>query len=164
MTPTDSSAASALEDARARPRTIAPAGVTKVGPCRLKTYTIAYEDPPQATLVEAARRAARTAVRALPGDVQIHGMGFLVIHDGCDGNMVLLGVWSNENELIFTTWTSTNEDPQDFKRVGGLRPRGCVWDLHVVGFEARTWLHTVLRGGEAGSRDAYLDAWFAGSV
>lgn len=157
-------AASALDNARAPPRQIAPVGVTKVGPCGLKTYTIAYEDPPQAGLVEAAKRAAGRAVRALPGDVEIHGAGFLVIHHGRDGDMVLLGLWSNENELILTTWTSTCEEPPNLKRVTELHPRACVWDLHVVSFEARTWLRTVLRGKGAGGTEAYLGAWFQGPV
>jgi hypothetical protein len=110
---------------------------------RFKHYGIGTHEPDaRPALVEA------TAARVPAGEV-----GFTIAHDARSAGLGLVYWWANENELHRAAYVSPLDDP------GALEPLthagiACVWELEIIDFERRAWLHDVLIGDDL---EAYLD-------
>ena len=110
---------------------------------RFKHYGIGTHAPdPRPALV------AAVVARVPAGEV-----GFTIAHDARSAGLGLVYWWANENELHRAAFVSPLDDP------GALEPLqdaglACVWELEIIDFERRAWLHDVLIGDDL---DAYLE-------
>ena len=110
---------------------------------RFKHYGIATHAP-------VPRPALVGAVRAL---VPAGETGFTIAHDARFAGLGLVFWWANENELHRAAYVSPLDDPG---RLEPLHDAGiaCVWELEIIDFERRAWLHDVLVGDDL---EAYLE-------
>jgi hypothetical protein len=110
---------------------------------RFKHYGIGTRAPaPRAELATALRE------RVPAGET-----GFTIAHDARFAGLGLVYWWADENELHRAAYVSPLDDP------GALAPLSdaglaCVWELEIIDFERRAWLHDVLIGDDL---DAYLE-------
>ena len=130
---------SSVVDMPHEPRTITYLG--REG--RFKHYGIGTHAPdPRPALVEAVR------ARVPAGKT-----GFTIAHDGRAAGLGLVYWWAHENELHRAAYVSPLDDP------GALEPLAdaglaCVWELEIIDFERRAWLHDVLINDDL---EAYLE-------
>ncbi|MBS0661478.1 MAG: isochorismatase [Verrucomicrobia bacterium] len=140
-----------------RPRSIRRCDLLAYEGWRLKVYSIsARQDLPGRPLVEAARMLARTHLprpAIAPGR---YGVGVLIVHEGADGNYVLLDWWEGENMLQHRVFRAPSWDPLNFRRCSPEECAFCVWELHVLHFERGAWIDTALSAPGAPNLDAYL--------
>jgi hypothetical protein len=114
---------------------------------RVKHYGIALgHGEARPALADATRRAAAQTIPA-------GAPGFTIAHDAATAALAIAYWWANENELHARHFWAPLEDP------GALVPLpdaglACVWELEIIDFERRAWLHDVLEDGDP---DAYLD-------
>ena len=117
---------------------------------RLKRYRIWYgKEGFDARRFEAGVMLALAELPLPPVTEVRPGVGFLVMHQGCGADYLVLGWWDRGNELPLRIFVRDD---------GAWRPaRGsesaCVWDLQVIGYERDAYVDTVLGGGKV---DAYL--------
>jgi len=109
---------------------------------RVKHYGIGDARP---ALAEATRRVAADAIPA-------GAPGFTIAHDAATAALAIAYWWADENEIHARYYAAPKAAP------GGLAPvegtgMACVWELEVIDFERRAWLHDVLEDGDL---DAYL--------
>ena len=87
------------------------------------------------------------AVRAL---ARPDAPGFTIAHRGRFAGLGIVYWWAHENELHARHYV---EGPDGLEPLGGSG-LACVWELEVIDFERRAWLHDVLIDGDLG---AYLE-------
>ena len=109
---------------------------------RVKHYGIGDARP---ALAAATRRVAADAIPA-------GAPGFTIAHDAATAALAIVYWWANGNEIHARYFAAPTEVP------GALAPlhdtgMACVWELEVIDFERRAWLHDVLEDGDL---DAYL--------
>jgi hypothetical protein len=108
-----------------------------------KHYGIATRGPsPDPALAAAVRALAEPGVP-----------GFTIAHDAQSAGLGLVYWWANENELHRAAFVSPLDDP------GALEPLqdaglACVWELEIIDFERRAWLHDVLVNDDV---ESYLE-------
>ena len=88
------------------------------------------------------------------------GVGFVVAHRGRGADYVVLGWWSEENELPVRV-VRRDQRPDAAWRPARDGESFCVWDLQVIAFERDAWVDTVMssdadRAPMAARVDAYL--------
>ncbi len=154
-----------FEPARYAPRAVRALGLRQFGGWTLKLYGIAYEGgEPRPELVDAAVRAAPSALPTPAVDVNRYGLGFLGIHDGRDGNFVFVSWWQNENELQHRVFFSTPEHPARLRPATPKDPIACVWDLSVIAHEREAWIRHMLAKPSGVDAEAYLADAFSGDI
>jgi hypothetical protein len=82
------------------------------------------------------------------------GVGFLIAHQGRDGNYAVLGWWDRENELPLRIFVSLDRKPESW-RTAANGESICVWDMEVLLAERDAYVATVL-SNTGGGVDAYL--------
>src|SRR3954463_3720638 len=94
--------------------------------------------------------ALATAVRALaePGVP-----GFTIAHDARSAGLGLVYWWANENELHRAAYVSPLDDPGAPEPPDDAGP-ACGWELEIIDFERRAWLHDVLVNDDV---ESYLE-------
>ena len=100
---------------------------------RFKHYGIGTHAPdPRPALVD--------AVRAL---VPSGETGFTIAHDARTAGLGLVYWWAHENELHRAAYFAPFDSPGELEPLvdAGL---ACVWELEIIDFERRAWLHDVL--------------------
>ena len=110
---------------------------------RFKHYGIGTHAPePRPALVKAV------ATRVPAGEV-----GFTIAHDARSAGLGLIYWWANENELHRTAYVSPLDAPGELEPLAdaGL---ACVWELEIIDFERRAWLHDVLVNDDV---ESYLE-------
>src|SRR6266568_5036665 len=83
---------------------------------RLKLYSISAKQeyvPPQ--LVEAAKPVVAGILPADAITPQHYGVGFVILHEGLDGNYVLTSWWEGENMLCHHVWAAPSDQPTSFR-------------------------------------------------
>ena len=143
------------------PRPIVARDVLAHGDWRLKRYAITLGD----TLLDwdAFDDGIAMALATLPQPAVAPGRpgaGFVVAHRGRGADYVVLGWWSEENELPVHV-VRRDQTPGAAWRAARHGESFCVWDLQVVAFERDAWVATVLsdnptRAPLAERVDAYL--------
>lgn len=124
---------------------------------RLKVYGIsATRDRPMARLVVAAKGVARQYLPSPAVQVDRYGVGTLIVHEGADGNWVLLDWWVGENMLQHHVYASPLDEPERLAYISPTGLAACVWELYVLGFERQAWIDTVLANPDRPDLDAYL--------
>jgi len=123
---------------------------------RLKCYGITVDgEYPEDSLVDAGldRAVERLPTPATAEDR--YGVGIVVVHEGADGNYVLVDWWYGENMLANHVFYSTRADPLSFEYISpGMM--ACVWELRVFAFEREAWLEHVLANPDGSDIEGYL--------
>jgi hypothetical protein len=100
-----------------------------------------------------------------PGD---HGLGFLILHYGMDGDYLLVSDWYDANMLKHRVrGAETGADGSvTFMPLAQRDLIACVWELEVIKFERDAWVRTVLARGQLDQAglDAYVGSTFSGWV
>jgi hypothetical protein len=114
---------------------------------RVKHYGIAVgAGRARPALTDATRRAAARTIP--PG-----AAGFTIAHDAATAALAIVYWWANENEIHARYFSAPVDEPAALAPVEGAG-MACVWELEVIDFERRAWLHDVLEHGDVA---AYLD-------
>jgi hypothetical protein len=101
-----------------------------------------------------ARPALTDATRhAAAGTIPPGATGFTIAHDAASAALAIVYWWANENEIHARYFSAPADDPAALVPVEGTG-MACVWELEVIDFERRAWLHDVLENGDLAS---YLD-------
>ena len=110
---------------------------------RFKHYGIGTHAPdPRPELV--------AAVRTLVPEGEI---GFTIAHDARSAGLGLVYWWAHENELHRAAYASPLEQPAALQPLNDTG-MACVWELEIIDFERRAWLHDVLIDDDL---EAYLE-------
>jgi hypothetical protein len=142
---------------RYAPRRVRPMGTRKFGDWMLKLYGIAYQtDAPRRELVDAALRAAESALPSQAAGAGRYGVGFVGIHDGRDSNFVFVSWWENDNELQHRVFFSAPDRPAGLRAATQEEPIACVWDLSVIAHERDAWIRHVLANPAGPDPSGYL--------
>lgn len=83
-------------------------------------------------------------------------VAILILHEGADGNYILLDWWFGENMIKNHVYASTSDSPDDFKYVTPSGIAYCVWELEVIHFERQAWIKTILAQAASPRMDSYL--------
>jgi hypothetical protein len=103
-----------------------------------------------------------------PPQPEDHGVGFLILHYGMDGDYLLVSQWYDANMLKH--WVRGAETGAGgsvtFAPLVQRDLIACVWELEVIKFERDAWVRTVLARGrlDQAGLDAYVGATFSGWV
>jgi hypothetical protein len=154
------------------PRRLVPLALAEVDGWRLKvTQVLAPGREPDAPLVDAALAAAAAFLPAPATTPAHYGVGVVVVHQGARYDFVLVGYWTHETELRYTTFMRASSGSARLEPLTAGELATDVWDLQVLAFERDAWLEQVLRApdleaGGSGALEArlaaYLDARLGG--
>lgn len=140
-----------------RPRSIRRCGLLAHEGWRVKVYGIAARQrQPGAALFEAAQKLAFAHLPSPAVAPGRYGVGVLIVHEGEDGNYVLLDWWEGENMLQHRVFRAPSWDPLAFRRCSPEECAFCVWELHVLHFEREAWIDNALGAPGAPNLEAYL--------
>ncbi|GLC24537.1 hypothetical protein [Roseisolibacter agri] len=156
----------ALEVRPFAPRPIVARDVLAHDGWRLKRYAITVDDAPLPW--DAFDEGVATALATLPRPAiapRRLGVGFLIAHRGRGADYLVLGWWSEENELPVRV-LRRDQRPGASWRPARDGESFCVWDLQVIAFERDAWVDTVMtddadRAPLAARVDAYLARWLS---
>ncbi|HVL78056.1 MAG TPA: hypothetical protein VM346_02095 [Sphingomicrobium sp.] len=127
----------------------------------IKVYGLsAIGSAPRQELID---RAKRVAARRLAAGPRGHGVGWLLIHEGEDGDYVLIDWWVGQDMIQHHLYGA----PRGKNRLRYRWPDGdafCVWELPVCWFEREAWVRHVLSRGPGADMDAYLEERLEGWV
>lgn len=126
------------------PRPIVTHDVLAHGGWRLKRYAITVDGAPLAW--DAVDGGVAMVLDALPAPAIAPGRpgaGFVIAHRGRGADYVVLGWWSEENELPMRV-VRRDQRPGATWRAARDGESFCVWDLQVIAFERDAWVDTVL--------------------
>ena len=115
---------------------------------RLKPYVIFATENTSYLALEVAAYAAAQQILTQPAVLPPlrYGVGFLIIHAGRDSDFVLVGWWSQENELALRVLTAPPGQPEQLTERTNLDGTvACVWDLAVIWREREAWVKHLLR-------------------
>ena len=137
------------------PRQMSSLGIWDIGGWRFKSYLIrANTSRPVSDAMIAAARMKVAGARGKLDATQHFNTGFVVLHEGLQGNWLLANWWTKGGICAELLWRATSESPATFNDVD--RPlMACVWELVPIDFERRAWVDTVLKPG-GGGLVAYL--------
>jgi hypothetical protein len=126
---------------------------------RVKVYGISAKGTqPGAALVEAAcGLAEREFPRPAMGEGR-QGVGFVIAHEGEEGDWVLLDWWTAD--LLRHRAFRSSVGAADFTPVPPGEPAACVWELAVIDHERRAWIRHVLASPQSPDLSGYLDDRF----
>lgn len=140
-------------------------GVWEVDGWRLKMYGIsAVSNRPPDALVTEAKRIARDRLPSPPVTNDRYGIGVLIVHEGADGQYVLVDWWTGENMLQHHLYAAAPGAVAGFEYISPTGLCVCVWELEVLYFERRGWIDAVLSNPGGPDFDRYLSLGFEGCV
>lgn len=140
---------------------------------QIKVYGIsAHRESPDSAIVEAAQELAQAQLpmppvwSAAPGSGSTvsedrYGVAILIVHEGREGNFVLVSWWVGENMLQHHVYYAPPNPPFTFEYLSPTGLIACVWELAVLAFERQAWIDTVLANPSGPDIDAYLTRQFA---
>jgi hypothetical protein len=144
-------------------RYVTPLGLWQVDDWRVKAYGLARADrPPRRALVDEARSVVADALPDPAETEDRYGVGFAIVHEGTDGDYVLVDHWFSENMLRNQVYWRRAQEPALWPAPAG-GPTVCVWELAILAHERQAWIDEVLARDSRGLT-AYLDSWLAGPV
>ena len=124
----------------------------------VKVYGISakYQAPPP-QLVQAAKAIAcqRLPQPAMTDDR--YGAAILIVHEGADGDYVLVDWWFGENMLQHHVYAGPEGHTDQLTYVSPQGVGFCVWELSVFAFERQAWIETVLMRPGAPDLDGYFE-------
>lgn len=138
-------------------------GLWQVDDWQVKAYGLARSDaPPRAALVAEAQSAVADALPDPAVTEDRYGVGFVIVHEGADGDYVLVDHWFGENMLRNQVYWRRAHEPALWPAPPD-GPTVCVWELAVLAHERQAWIDEVLEP-DRGGLPSYLDRWLTGPV
>lgn len=132
---------------------------------QLKQYSIsAHNEYAPQKLFQAAKKYITGVLPQPPCNDQHYGVGFMIIHEGLDGNYALVSWWVGENMLCHHVLAASTDDPLHFKSFGHTNIVACVWEMEILYFEKKLWSEAVLMAPEKPDFDKYLMGGFSGNI
>jgi hypothetical protein len=124
---------------------------------RMKVYGISAraETPPEA-LVWEAKEIARGRLPQPAVTDDRYGVGYLIVHDGENGDYVLVDWWSNQDIVQHHPYGAPKGRPGTLEYHWPPGAGFCVWELAVCWFEREAWVETVLKKPQTPDLEAYL--------
>lgn len=148
-----------------RPRPFFGLGHREIRGWLLKRYAItASGGPASPDLLDAALAVAGRVLPAANDTEAGHGVGFVVAHEGRDGNYVLVDWWTGENMLAQQIHIAPPHSADGFKRFDNRQIVSCVWELQILAFEGRAWVDKVLSQPDQPDIDGYLHEFLGGQL
>ena len=150
--------------------------LTEFNEWRIKVYGIsAHREFPDFEIVKAAEKLAKEKLpipsvwSAAPGSEHTiaedrYGVAILIVHEGREGNFVLLSWWVGENMLQHHVYYAPASPPFTFAYLSPTGLMACVWELAVLAFERQAWINTVLANPSGPDLEAYLTRQFVADV
>jgi hypothetical protein len=145
------------------PRYVTPLGLWEVDDWRMKAYGLTLTDAaPRGSLVEESQTVVADALPDPAVTDDRYGVGFVIVHEGVDGDYVLVDHWFGENMLRNQVFWRRAHEPALWP-VPSDGPTVCVWELAILAHERQAWVREVLEPANGGL-SGYLDQWLAGPV
>jgi len=111
----------------------------------IKVYGISAQRPlPPAAMIERAEAIARAALPQPAVTDERHGAAVLIVHEGADGNYILLDWWVGNNMLMQRVYQASTDAPLLFSDFTASGIVACVWELHVLAYERTAWVEQIL--------------------
>lgn len=124
---------------------------------KVKVYGIsAVRERPDPALVDAAKRLASERLPRPARTDDRYGAAILIVHEGEDGQYVLVDWWTGENMLHQHVFGAEAGAVEGFRYLSPTGLCACVWELHVLHFERTAWIETVLANPDGPDLEAYL--------
>lgn len=95
---------------------------------------------------------------------QHYGLGFVMLHEGLDGNYIVTNWWEGENMLCNQIWAAPAEDPYAFRSFADTGIISCVWELEVLYHEKKAWIQAMLDNESGPDAETYLSLTYSGDV
>jgi hypothetical protein len=131
----------------------------------LKQYSIsAYNEFAPDKLFDAAKSYINDLLPVPASDNESYGVGFMIIHEGYDGNYALVSWWVGENMLRHHVLAASPENPLHFTSFQHTNIVSCVWELEILYFEKKLWSEHILMKHDNPEFSMYLKAGFSGTV
>lgn len=129
----------------------------------MKVYSLTRTGMPLTPrLLNAAKLIARTQLaRAMLDDPRHHGLAILTVHEGQNGDYVLVDWWSDNDILRHHNYGGPKGAELAHQWPG---PAACVWELAITGFERAAWIEYVLSPLGGPDLPAYFTAHLDGAV
>lgn len=136
------------------------------GDWKIKMYSISSKQPVVSSAhIERAKALLAEVLPSGASDAEQYGIAFSIIHEGNDGNYVLVSWWTGENMLRHYVYADTPDQPhvyKNFSQTTGIV--SCVWELEILYFEKKAWSKTVLLNNEKPAFEEYLSLTYSGTV
>ena len=146
-------------------RTIRFRGTPPYDDWKFKQYSIsAYNENAPAVLFEAATPHIRELLPPQAVNATRYGVGFIIVHEACDGNYLLVSWWEGENMLCHHVLGAASDTPLHFKSIKDSGIIACVWELEILYFEKKLWSEKILMQPGQPDFDTYLSAGFSGNI
>tara|TARA_Y100001951_G_scaffold43867_1_gene34773 strand:+ start:18404 stop:18868 length:465 start_codon:yes stop_codon:yes gene_type:complete len=137
--------------------------IWELGDWQLKVYGIVYDDAPLSPeLVAAARQLAEERLALSAEQTGHYKVGFVGIHQGKTSHFVFVDWWADSNELHHHVYVAPLDAPTAFSYTSPSGLIACVWDLELMAFERKAWVHTAM--SPQGDIAAYLNRHFNGDL
>jgi len=121
------------------PRVIRFSGLRNFGGWTLKLYSVLFgAGPMNWAEFEPGLRLAESALPEPDDERGRPGLGFIIAHQGRTADYIVLGWWSNENELPLRVWVRRSRTEPWRPAIEGESI--CVWDLEVIWAERQAWI------------------------
>lgn len=155
--------ATAVPPSPYQPRRFSRLGLWAAGELKLKAYGITWrtdEPGPPLALQQAARRHVTGALPPHAEAEGHHGLGFVILHEGREGNWLLMDWWAH-TDICCQRLAHAAEGSTELSSVE--RPLlACVWESVVLAFERDAWVATMLTAHP--DPQAYQDHWLPEGV
>ena len=124
---------------------------------KVKVYSISAKDQyvPE-WLVREGKTIALKHLNEAAEQQDGYGMAVLILHEGADGNYILIDWWFGENMLRNHVYASTSNKPHDFNYITLEGVAYCVWELEVMHFERKAWIEAILSQATSLDIEGYL--------
>jgi len=148
-----------------RPRPFIGLGHVAQNGWLLKRYAITVDrHPPSPALLQAALDLAGRVLPAADDAQAGHGVGFVIAHQGVDGDYVLVDWWTGENMLAQQIHIAPAGRARGFERFQSRDIVSCVWEMQVLAFEGQAWIDKVLAPPDGPDLPGYLRSFLGGEI
>ncbi len=143
---------------RYRPRTVAFAGVRRLGRWRVKGTVITVRGTAAhfADEIEAAWDEAGALLLGRSDDGHDAGVASLIVHVGLAGIWLLIDWWHEGDGLMHRILFAPLDNPTRFTDPAAQNRGPCLWELAVLAHERDAWLRHVLANPLGPDLGAYL--------
>lgn len=125
---------------------------------RIKIYGISVNgEVLQDVLIEKARQIARRRLPLPAVENDRYGIGFLVVHEGQDGDFIFVDWWWGQDIVQHHLYGAAKGENQKFKYQDPPGAGFCVWELAVFWFEREAWVKHILKKSEKPDFQSYLE-------
>lgn len=95
---------------------------------------------------------------------QHYGLGFVMLHEGIDGNYIITSWWEGENMLCNHIRAAPADKPYVFRSIADTGIVSCVWELEVHYHEKKAWIQAMLDNESGPDAGKYLSLTYSGNV